>query len=460
MKLPFRSKKIIASKVIRQEKTTYDRTFNVSQVNNQSSSMIVGNFAARRIVPDIPFLKMREYYETVGRVQNVVDSMVDNVINREWFFDDTTDGGGGGAYQKELDALQEWKDNTIDTRDMMSNMIRNWLVFGVFIVSPKDWQLLQMESLIAKRRDDFGNTVQYIQQINGNDILLDPENFFEVPFINMDRKPWGTGLFSSIMNVNWIDVDGEFPTAALDWYRQTIQDYGRIQHRYGSPKVIYSVEDEGANQETIDNEIAPMLEGMKPGDRAVINGKIVMLSEAVDGQSRFVEYGKKVQEEVDVGLQSSQNRLITEPSAMADAQEAGEQDDDRILGVMAKMEIVFNKIIIPAVTGDKSGHIKFKWGSKDSVTLKMPSALIEAIQAGIITPEQARLMLEEQHHWKIPEPLEPVTDDDMTTADPNEPSQKTIQPKPVTPEMIKAESFLQEEKLLLIKNIKDRIDSL
>lgn len=452
MNNPFRIKKIVASKVIRNnEKTTYDRTFSGSMVTNQSSDMIIGNFAARRITPDIPFLKMREYYESIGRVQNVVDSMVDNVINREWFFDDSTDGGNGGAYKKELEILNNWKDNTIDTRDMMGNMIRNWLVFGVFIVSPKDWQLLQMESLIAKRRDDFGNTVQYIQSINGKENLLASDGFFEVPFINMDRKPWGIGLFASVMNVNWIDIDGEFPHSALEWYRQTIQDYGRIQHRYGSPKVIYSIEDESANQETIDNEIAPMLEGMKPGDRAVVNGKLVMLSEAVDGQSRFVEYGKKVQEEVDVGLQSSQNRLITEPSAMADAREAGEQDDDRILGVMAKMEIVFNKIIIPAITGDKSGKIKFKWGAKDSFKLVFPEALGMAIEKGILVPDQARRMLEEQFHWKIPESIE--------ENNPEIPKNPNIPEEP-TSEMIRVESKLYDEKRHLIDKITKELESL
>lgn len=449
---PFKPKQIHASKIIRQantEKTTYDRQFSSTQVSNASSDMISGNFAARRIQPDIPFIKMKEFYKTVGRVQNVVDSMVDNVINREWFFDDTTDGGAGGAYKRELDALSDWRDNQVDTRDLMGNMIANWLIFGLFIASPKDWQLIQMESLISKRRDDFGNTLQYIQSINGRERLLDANEYFEVPYINLDRDPWGTGLFHSVMNVNWIDIDGEFPHSALEWYRQTIQDYGRIQHRYGSPKVIYSIEDDEGNQETIDNEVAPMLEGMKPGDRAVINGKLTMLSEAVDGQSRFVEYGKKVQEEVDTGLQSSANRLITEPSAMADAKEAGAQDDDRILGIMAKMETVFNKIIIPAVTGDKSGHIKFKWGAKDSVTLTLPPAIVDAITAGILTPEQGRLMLEEQHHWKIPEPLEPVPDEPVV-----------MPPEPPNAEMIRRESELQEEKLLLMKRIGKEIDSL
>jgi len=447
---PFKSRAIHVSKVIRQEKTTYSRTFDQSKVTNASSDMIVGNFAARRITPDLPFLKMREFYETIGRVQNVVDSMVDNVINREWFFDDTTDGGKGGAYQKELDALEDWKQNTIDTTDMLSQIIRNWLIFGVIIISPKDWVLIQMESLISKRRDNFGNTIEYIQSINGVENIVNANDYFELPFINLDRKPWGVGLFSSIMNVNWIDIDGEFPHSALDWYRQTIQDYGRIQHRYGSPKVIYSIEDDAVNQETIDNEIAPMLEGMKPGDRAVINGKLLMVSEAVDGQSRFVEYGKKVQEEVDVGLQSSQNRLITEPSAMADAKEAGENDDDRILGIMEKIRIFMNKVVIPSVTGDKGGHIEFKWGAKDSFKLVLPPAIIEAISAAIITPEQGRLMLEEQHHWKIPEPLEVLDTIPDTPAITN----------PITSEMIKMESQLQTDKVLLMNKIKKKIDSL
>lgn len=441
------------------ERTTYNRTFSSSQVSNQSPENIIGNFSGRRIQPDIPFLRMREYYETIGRVQNVVDSMVDNVINREWFFDDTTDGGQGGGYKAELEMLENWKDNDVDTRDLMGNIIRNWLIFGVMIVSTADWQLLQMESLISKRRDDFGNTLEYIQSINGHDNILNANDYFEVPFINMDRKPWGTGLFSSVMNVNWVDVDGEFPTSALEWYRQTIQDYGRIQHRYGSPRLIYAATGEQVNQETIDNEIAPMLEGMKPGDRAVINGEIVMVSEAVDGQSRFTEYGKKVQEEVDTGLQSSANRLITEPSAMADAREAGENDDDRILGVMAKIEIVFNKIIIPAITGDKSGHLKFAWGSKNKFDLHFPDALEKALTLGVMTADQARRYLEEQQHWKIPELIaenEPdIPENPNVPKDPNQPDNDNDTNK------IKAvEQKIAKEKFLLMEKINKEIDSL
>jgi len=295
--------------------------------------------------------------------------------------------------------MENWEEQ-IGIDEFREEFIRNWIINGVNIVSPVDWEFVQLQSLQAKRRDEFGKTTEYIQIINGQEVDLDANQYLEIPYINLDREPWPVGMFDSLMSRDYIDIDGRDPRASLELYRQALQDNMKIHHKFASPRVIYSVPN--ANESTIDEDIVPIIEGMVPGDRAVFNEEIIITQETVDGNARFIEHVNKIIDEIDTGLQSSANRVIAEPSAMADAREAGSADDDRTLGMMSKWTAFVNKHVIPKITGLKAGQLVWKWGSKDAFDLEFPEALEKAINTRIIRPEQAMVMLEEQYHWKIP----------------------------------------------------------
>lgn len=390
-----------------------------SQVSKTAS--LIGGLVTNggfREAPHIPFDKRIEFYMTVGKIQNVVDAMVLDITNRSFFFKDTTDGGKGGAYTKELRFLEKWQKSKVQLSEMFAEVVRNWLINGVHILSPIDWQPVQLRSIKSKIRDNNGITKQYIQVINGQEKFLDATQFLEIPYINMDVAAWGVGLFDSIMNRNYLDVDGHQPNATLEIYRQTLQDQGRILHKFSSPRTYYMPADGvTVSKDVIDNDIVPIIEASHPGDRAVMSQRMEILTEDIDGKARFTEYADDINDEVEAGLQSSKNRLLIEPSAMADAKEAGEQDDDRSLGLMEKLRVFMNQTIIPHVLHIDAGWIEFSWGEKDAFNLQVPPALIQTVQAGIITPQQALLMLKEQYEWNIPEMTpEMQRQDDMLSA--------------------------------------------
>jgi hypothetical protein len=418
----------IHAKVIR-ERDTSTRSGS-SQVG---STAIYHNYD--RVVPPVDFRKRAEFYLSVGRVQNVVESYKLNIINREWYYDDT----GNGANQQALEVLEEWEENTNLTK-MLGEKILNWIVFGEDVRSPKDWIALQMQSIVGKRIDDNGDTTEYIQVIDGIEHVLDAKEFIIDKYIDFDRAPWGVGMFDSLMNRDWLDTDGRDPISSLELYRQVLQDYGKIMHKYGSPRVIYTIP--GANEETIDNDITPMVEGMGPGDRAVLNQELLIQQETVDGAARFTEQMEKIIDEVDSGLQSSANRLIAEPSAMADAREAGNNDDDRTLGFMEKIRIFMNKEVIPRVTGLDRGVIEFKWGSKDTFGLQFPEAIEKALDKKVITLEQARVILMDEFHWKFP------SNDEVKDLEIVEPIQET------EPAEIPQDNTVDKQEKLLDKKLK------
>lgn len=353
-----------------------------------------------RIYPRIDFWKREQFYLTVGRVQNVVETFVLNIINREWYYDDTSEG----AYQKQVEAMEQWEESIVLTK-LLSQLVRNWIINGVNIISPQDWEFVQLQSIIAKSRDDFGKTTQYFQMIAGQESPLPASKFIEIPYIEFDREPWGVGMFDSLMNREYVDVDGREPVASLELYRQALQDNMKIHHKFASPRVVWSVPN--ASKDVIDEDIVPVIEQMTPGSRVVFNEEVNITQETVDGNARFIEHVNKIVDEIDTGLQSSANRIIAEPSAMADARAAQSGDDDRVLGIMERIRIFMNKEVIPKVTGMSAGFVEFKWGAKDAFELEFPESLQQAMDKGVLSKEQMTIILEEQYHWKIP------TDEDV-----------------------------------------------
>ena len=84
-----------------------------------------------RVTPRIPFRKRAEFYLSIGRVQNVVENYKLNIINREWYFDDDTNG----ANQNAVEVMEAWEEQ-IGLTDILADMIMNWVVMGVHIISP------------------------------------------------------------------------------------------------------------------------------------------------------------------------------------------------------------------------------------------------------------------------------------------------------------------------------------
>lgn len=411
-----------------------------------------------RIRPRIEFWKRMEYYLTVGRVQNVVESLVLNIQSREHYYDSKEEGED---LEQVIELMEAWEEQ-IRLNRFFGNMVRNWIINGVHIINPTDWLPLQLQSIIGKRRDLEGNTTQYIQYINGREFTLQATDFIEVPYIELDREPWPTGMFDSLMNREYIDVDGGDPRATLELYRQSLQDNMRIHHKFASPRVAWIMKN--ANKETIDNDIVPLMEQMRPGDRIALNEELEIIQESVDGNARFIEHVNKIIDEVDSGLQSSANRLITEPSAMADAKEAGQQDDDRVLGIMERIRLFMNFEVIPRITGREIGEIQFKWGNKDTFDLEFPDALQMAIDKRVISPEKALIMLEENYHWKIPtdddvedkfgvRPVLPTPEEPQGPEEPEEPAPN--QPPPM--EMKTESDKLKNEKIVFMSELNRKL---
>ena len=369
------------------------------EVHGDSSQVNYGITRDEIVAPSVSFTQCQEYYKTVGKVQNTVESFISQIINRDWFFESKVDDNDPA-----IETMNQWADS-IGLSKFIEDLARNWLIHGHVIIGKKDLLHVQYSSVIGMKRDEFGHPLTFIQQVGYSTNELPAKDFFESPFIELDRGGWGFGLYHSLM-MSYFE-DGKPSTPLLSVYRRMEQDISKIHHKYASPRTILAFPE--ASQEQMTDDIIPLVKQMKQGDRLALNYKPELISESVDAKARFVESIDQINSEIEAGLQSSSSRLITNPSAMADAKEAGAQDDERVMGLMEKIRRFLDEFIIPSIIGEKY-KICFRWGSKDSFDLEFPIGLQTALSSGVVSVNDAKEILRARG-WKIEdipdEPKEP-----------------------------------------------------
>lgn len=399
------------------------------------------------IRPEVDFAYSYDIYKTIGIVQNVVESFVSEIMSRDWYYIDKNleekrdrhkkalskkvkqlkskqqasflfntppqqqeaflvDEIAKLAYEAdELDnaespgvqTMNEWEEEHELSR-IMEYWVRDMLVCGTSITGTTDWQPVQMDSMVGLKRDQYGKVLEFIQQSNGRwfPLPLKVDDYVVIHYIEMGRKAWSLGLFHAL-TTTFTDMDGQSSVAPLEIYRRHIQNMAKIETRYASPVVVWAYEN--LDQRAYD-QMKVQLDDLRPGDRRITTRKPELISETVDGRSALIgSITPILDKEVEAGLQSSANRVITMPSAMADAREAGEKDDTRTLGIMEKIRRVMNKEIIPRVLGEDSG-IEFVWGTQDDFEIEMPPGVIDAVKLGLIAKEEGREILKTRG-WKL-----------------------------------------------------------
>ena len=375
------------------------------EAHGDSSQVGYGISREEIVAPSVPFSTCQEYYKTVGKVQNTIESFISQVINRDWFFEAKDEKD-----EQVIETLNAWSEQ-IGLSKWIEDLSRNWLIHGHVIIGKTDLLHVQYSSIVGMQRDEFGHPLKYIQQVGYNTTELPAKDFFEAPFIELDRGGWGFGLYHSLMMS--YHEDGKQSVPLLSIYRRMEQDISKIHHKYASPRTILAFPE--ASSEQMSDDIIPLVKQMKQGDRLALNYRPELISESVDAKARFVESIDQINSEIESGLQSSSSRLITNPSAMADATVASAQDDERVQGLMEKIRRFIDEEIIPSIIGDKN-RVYFKWGSKDSFDLEFPSGLQTALSVGVITTNDAREILKARG-WKIEDVQEEPKEPQQTFSD-------------------------------------------
>jgi len=368
----------------------------VNEAIKQSSKVSDLNYNGYQYViqPEVPFRTAYKYYTTIGKVQNVVDSFVAAILARDWYFD-----GNETAVKQ----AEQWDDdfNEATTR-LIENMVRDWLICGNNMIGTTDWMPVPLNTIVGMRRDDYGKPTKYIVAVNGKweDLPLDIDQYIHSKYIEINRAPWGIGSFHSLMTS--FEYEGSASQPFLDLYRKHMQNLAKIEDKYASPIVVWAYEN--ITEEAYRKQRDALL-NMKPGDRRITNRAPTLLTETIDGRGGLIGTITPVMDaELESGLQSSAIREITNPSAMADARVAKARDDVRLLGLMKRIERIFNVEVLPRVFKKPAPPVNFAWGAIDDFEIVMPAGLVDALGLGLVSVAEGREILKSRG-WKLDDVL-------------------------------------------------------
>lgn len=251
---------------------------------------------------EVSFQTCYDYYRTIGKVQNAVESYIAEILSRDWYFEGPQEG---------VQACEEWEDRFNLSR-LIEYVVRDWLVCGNSLIGVSDWQPVQISSIVGMKRSPYGETEQFVQQVNGREVLLDASRFIHTQYIEVNREAWGVGMFHSLMaTYDYGSRRRSLPH--LEIYRRQIQLFYRILERYGSPVTVWFFENVAKAE--FDRQVEE-LRALEPGDRRILSKKVEIATETIDGRGNLINATSPViNQEIEAGLQTSANRLITQPSA-------------------------------------------------------------------------------------------------------------------------------------------------
>lgn len=191
--------------------------------------------------------------------------------------------------------IEDWNDNT-NFKTKLENMCNTFLVCGNSILEKLDDKNIQdvaevdMTSIIAKKRDDFGNTLYYVQQTVSGQKNLGETNlkrYIEFNLSTTSREVWSPCIFESAAIPRKVGNRVTLPLIELVVGLEDAMSTIVLNNAY--PEVYYTFE--GANEEELKKE-TEKIRRKKPGDRTITTKQPKIDLFEAKGQSAYVDYIK------------------------------------------------------------------------------------------------------------------------------------------------------------------------
>ena len=375
-------------RLFKNKKEIYGTTISEAETARNTSLVSDSLDFSPYVKPEVEFRICSEYYRTIGKVQNAVEGFVAEVLSRDWYYQ---------GPEESVKQLEDWEES-INLSRLLEYVIRDWLVCGNSIIGVSDWEPVQITSVVGIKRNQYGVPEHFVQLINGKEVLLRSEAFIHTKFIEFNREAWGLGMLHSLLTT--FDYNSRRRSLPqLEIYRRKVQLLYRILERYGSPVTVWFFENVARSE--FEKQVEE-LRALEAGDRRILSKKVEIATETIDSRGTLLNATvPDLNADVETGLQSSSNRMISQPSAMADARAAKEKDDVRGLYIAEKIRALMNTFVIPRLVSSK--RAEFKWGKQDSFEFDF-NQLLQAASAGFVSPDEARVILKSVG-WKLDDPL-------------------------------------------------------
>jgi hypothetical protein len=303
------------------------QTFNnyLSNIVRKRNASVVG--PSRQITgefPDVTFPRLYEYYHGWDQIKRSIDTMHQKFM------------GAGIEIRSNSDEfdvfVKKWME-IVNFQKKMSDFFLSVFITGNGILEKQftddgrigNLSVIPMQTIYRIFRDEFGNEVKIVQNIDGIFKELDPEYYVHWMINNPDRQAFGKSEFHTLASPrkvsSKIDPDTGEPinpernlVSLLDAQAELQNAEVEIKRLMAKPRVFASFP--GMPQEQLGKLQAELSDEASDQTIWAFDKEAKMAEAQYSGQAKYQEYGKNVDSHIDIGTGFA-SQVISHPGGFS-----------------------------------------------------------------------------------------------------------------------------------------------
>jgi hypothetical protein len=388
------------------------QTFNnyLSNITRKRNASIVG--PSKQITgeyPSVDFTKLYNYYHHWDQIKKAVDTMHQKFM------------GSGIRVEIDDDSMKDFAEKWMEVcnfQKKISDFFLNVIVTGNGILELQytednklgNIEVIPMQTIWRVFRDEFGNEIKIVQNIDGVFKELDPKNYLHWTINNPDRQAFGKSEFFTVASPRSVSpkvdpITGETVNderslmSLLDAQAELQNAEVEIKKLMAKPRIFASFPN--MPQEQL-NKLQKELQDSNTSQTIwAFDREAKMVEASVSGKDMFNNYGQNVDDHIDIGTGFA-SKIIKTPQSFSYSSSQTPLDvlDQRMNDLQADArEMIKDSILRPLFQS---------WGFEDfddfeTIISFMPSVKrlmmedIRNLPLDAVSPEEKRELLKNLH---------------------------------------------------------------
>lgn len=261
------------------------------------TSKIVKSYGNYQDHPDVAFSKLIEYHDKTPQIQIGVTGYAELVTGTELQIN--------ADDEKAKEFIEEWCQQT-NFYDKLESIVSTLLICGNALLEKLDEKFIEdvsevdMSSIIDKKRDEYGETLYYVQQQRAGPVHIGEgqlDKFIEFNLTQYSKSAWGKSLFYSLAVPRSVRNRHYLPLVEILW---AIEDaMGAIILNNAYPMTMFTFE--GVSDSELEKE-AEKIKKFKPGDKFVQTRKPEVDIFETQPNSKYTDYIAHIEKAIQLGI--------------------------------------------------------------------------------------------------------------------------------------------------------------
>ena len=279
--------------------------------------------------------------------------------------------------------IEDW-NNITDFKTKLEAMGNTFLICGNSILEKLDEKLIQdieevdMTTITGKKRDEYGKTLYYIQEADGQQKQLGENNikrYIEFNLNTISKSIWSPCIFEAAAIPRRVGNRTTYPLVELVVGLEDAMSTIILNNAY--PEVYYTFENANAEELEIQSQ---KIRKRKPGERIVTTKKPEIDMYESKGQSAYVDYIKYLYNSLSLAVKFPTDILIGDFTSRASSEESADlpvkfaNAIKRYLGNKLKQEL-YDPILLQMGKDIKKINLQVTFGTQEIIKFTPTDAL-------------------------------------------------------------------------------------